>query len=455
MSEQKTSDVKKIGGLRFASMREGTFAIGFNGYDDDSIMSTFVPLTESWEDYPVNVAGVRLIPWGPDNSLPTGIRRLLEKNNLAPGIIDREIGLTYGQGPQLYQLEVKKENNEIVRAWVDEPEVQAWLDSWDYRLFIRNALTEYKYLRGVFAKMIPAGRTRTGTPWINRIVCLPSSDCRMEWIDSRNPEDVQRIWVGDFERNLGRFEAFPVFRKYQPIAKGAMVGYFNFRNFARNFYSLPSFYGSIPWIRRSNDIPEIIAYLTDNMIAAAYHVHEPSGYWNGKRERLMELNKEWDEIEIENAIDSLRDEFAASIARVLAGKKNAGKFLTTVDFYDDEGNPCSWKIEPIEMNINNYIDAQAKISKIADSATTSGIGLHPSLSNIIIDGQLNSGSQLLYALKLYLIGDTSIPEEIVCDAINSAIAINFPGKKCRIGFYHQVVMKEENVAPKDRVSNNA
>ena len=138
----------------------------------------------------------------------------------------------------------------------------------------------------------------------------------------------------------------------------------------------------------------------------------------------------------------------------MAGKKNAGKFFTCVDFIDPQGNKQEWKIEPIEMNVDKYISAQAEISRIADSSTTSGFGLNPALSNIIIDGKGDSGSQMLYALKIFYGADTQIPEDIALEAINDAIRINFPQKKgIFLGMYRKVINKEDSVSTKDRVTN--
>ena len=44
----------------------------------------------------------------------------------------------------------------------------------------------------------------------------------------------------------------------------------------------------------------------------------------------------------------------------MAGKKNAGKFFTCVDFIDPQGNKQEWKIEPIEMNVDKYISDKRK-----------------------------------------------------------------------------------------------
>jgi hypothetical protein len=106
------------------------------------------------------------------------------------------------------------------------------------------------------------------------------------------------------------------------------------------------------------------------------------------------------------------------------------------------------------MNIDKYISAQAQISRIADSSTTSGFGLNPALSNIIIDGKGDSGSQMLYALKIFYAADTQIAEDIIFEPVNTALKINFPHKNLSMGIYRKAVNKEDNVTGKDRVTNN-
>lgn len=72
----------------------------------------------------------------------------------------------------------------------------------------------------------------------------------------------------------------------------------------------------------------------------------------------------------------------------------------------------------------------------------------------MVDGKLSSGSEMLYALKLYLASDTSIPEEIILQSVNQAIQINFPNTPWRLGFYHKIVLREEDVSPSERTSKN-
>ena len=80
--------------------------------------------------------------------------------------------------------------------------------------------------------------------------------------------------------------------------------------------------------------------------------------------------------------------------------------------------------------------------------------MNPALSNIIIDGKGDSGSQMLYALKIFYGADTQIPEEIALEALNDAVRINFPHKKgLFIGMYRKVINKEDNVTSDKRAAN--
>ena len=81
------------------------------------------------------------------------------------------------------------------------------------------------------------------------------------------------------------------------------------------------------------------------------------------------------------------------------------------------------------------------------------MGLHPALSNLIINGKLASGSELLYAYKLFLSSDTDIPEATVLGPLNTAISFNFPGRGIKAGFYHRTVHTEEATSTSSRMKN--
>ncbi|GHB44410.1 hypothetical protein [Mongoliitalea lutea] len=447
----------KVGNSRVLRVDASAFVMGqnpFNQFDE------FVNIQKNidWEADPTVVQGIKLVPHGVNNDLPVIIRDIMDKNNLAPGILEREIGLLYGDGPQLYNLVF--ENGFVRREYVADPEIQSWLDSWDYKRYIDMAMVEFKYMKGIYTKVVRNRGPRAGFEGrINYLQVVPATDARLAWPETGplRLESVKRIYVGDFQNHCLHtgLTGYPVFDPMDPFRYPITLGYDNKYSFGRNFYSVPSYYGSLNWIMRSSDIPEVLRYLSENGITSAFHIHHPARYWEDKEEKLRQMYPTETDAQLQKRIEQLKDELFESISKVLTGKRNAGKFIETVDFYDEQGNLCQWKVESIDQKVKDFIDAQIKISEKADSATTSGMGLHPSLSNIIVNGQLSSGSQMLYALKLYMASDTTIPEEVVFQKINQAIAANFPKKKLRMGFYHHSVAREEDVNPEGRVMNSA
>lgn len=413
-----------------------------------------------WEAHRQSVMGVDIVPYGVNNNLPIVIRDLLEDNNLAPGIIDREIGLLYGKGPELYKK--KFVDGQLVREYVNDKDIQDWLKTWDFKRYIDMATTEVKHLKGVFTRIYRNRAPRIGGAGdIVSLQVVPGTDARLGWPKNggKRLEDVRLIHTGDFENNCVEtgIKTYPVFDPRNPFKHTVSMAYSNSYSYGRTFYSTPTVYSSRHWIQRSNDVVATIKYFQENAINSAYHIHSPQGYWDQKMDKIVaDSDNKWthDSKEVLNKLEEYKDAACQKIVNVLAGKKNTGKFIHTVSFYDDEGQLQEWKVEPVKQNLKEFIEAMIKISEKADSATTSGIGLHPGLSNIIVDGKFNSGSELLYALKLYMVSDTAIPEGIIFQKLNEVIRIKWPEKDIQMGFYHPVVAKESEVNPEKRTKEN-
>lgn len=443
--------VDRVGRTRFVSV-PGVGVGMYAGWTDTS--SGFGFSSKTWECEPEIVAGKEIVPYGARNNLPEEIRDILDENNLAPGILEREKGLLYGQGTELYQK--RYDNGEVTREWGYDKEIWAWLNDWDLLRYIEMAMVEYKYLHGYFDKIYSSRAIRIGKKArIAKLEIVPGINARLGWVESQKLEDVRNVYTGDFENGCVKgITSYPVFSRRDPFRHPVAMSYHNSYSYARNLYSIPSFYGSLNWIRRSSDVPQILKYITDNSINVAFQIESPELYWDKQEEKLrmecVDKGKEYDPQMLENH----KDEVLRKLAEALSGKRNVGKFFHTVSLRDEDGKPWEWKISPIDQKVTDFIEAQIRVSEKADSATTSGIGLHPALSNIMVDGKLSSGSEMLYALKLYLASDTSIPEEVILQSVNEAIRINFPETPWRLGFYHKIVLREEDVSPGDRAKNN-
>lgn len=432
------------------------FSYSAHSLTADPYEAFIADIAQSWEFMPALVNGAEVVPFGSNNDLPTAIRKIMDENNLAPGILQREIGLLWGQGARLYREEISADGSEITRKWEDDTQIWDWLNSFEYEDAINRAIIEYKYMQGYFARFICSRGRRIGQGFISRIEIEPSKDVRMEWPASRRASDVSAYIVGDFEQNCRTgMTRYPRFNRLDPFRFGQSMQYYNAYSFARNFYSVPHYYGALNWIKRSSDIPQILKYLTDNTIAVAYHVIVPNEYWEDFEQRIRADCEAKGKTYSKSELETARQDVFRQLTAALAGKRNSGKFFTSVSFEATRGERVTWQIEPIDQKIKDYIEAQLAVSAKADAATTNGMGVHPALSGIQVDGKLSSGSEQLYALKSYIATSTAIPERIVLQAFNQAIRANFPQSPLMLGFYHQIVKREEDVKPANRVNNNA
>lgn len=408
----------------------------------------------NWERAPYSVAGMQVIPYGTDNLLPTHLRDALDSNNLAPGILERQMGLLYGQGAHLCRLVY--DGGEIRREWAHDAAVESWLDSFDLGAYIRGAMTDYLHLKGFFNLVRLERGGRIGLPpRIASVEHIPAKNARLEWTDTCDIRDVRHIVTGDFEHQcVGTgVRVYPVYDRRDPARHAVSAAYNRTASYARDFYSVPQWWGALRWIFRGSEIPTIFKYVTDNGLNLAYHVHSPEEYWDRKREAIRRGHPDWDDTKVEEEIKEITGQLMHSLTAVLSGKENAGKFFHTVDVTDPSGNPVKWTIEPIDQKIKDFVDSQLAIAKESVSAITSGMGLHPSLSNVMVSGKLASGSEMLYAFKLFLLSDTELAASAILEPVNQAIAFNFPGHDLRLAFYHSALKAEEAVTEGDRVKN--
>jgi len=286
---------------------------------------------------------------------------------------------------------------------------------------------------------------------LEHISCLKS---RLEWPDDNNI--IQHIIVGDFVQpwKYG-LNGFPVFNIQDPFAQPVSMRYSNMYSFAVvNDYSRSPFHGTIGWIRLASSIAKLLSNFNSNSAAIKYHIKVPELYWAKAQDELkLKCEKEAVPYVDKLLLDFKKKKFQ-EFADILRGVENVGKFITTEKFFDEVANVYTgWEVEVLDQKVKDFIDGQVNIARQASLEVTSGIGLHPALSNISFDGNLPSGSEQLYAFKLYLLTGTAIPESIVCKDINNAIAVNWPGKKVKMGFYHDAVITESQTAPADRVKN--
>ena len=403
--------------------------------------------------FPINVGDYTVISYGAENNLPEELRKILDENHSVPEMLNKQTQLLWGQGPLLHKVIVN--DGKRTKLWLEDKEIQNWLSDWDYEGYLLKSAIEYRHVNGHFTKYYRNRGARAGfKARIATLEHVSSRVSRLEWPDEK--DKIKHIITGDFTRPWKKgLKRYPVFDAFDPFRHPVSMHYSNMYSFAlENDYSRPSYNGLLNWIKLSSSIPKLLMNYNVNAASIRYHIKSPAVYWQKKEDQLKK-NCELKGIEYKDSmLEDLKDEIFLKVAEGLVGIEKAGKMLTTETIYDDIAQAyAGWEVDVIDQKVKDFISAQLETAKRADFAITAGEGLHPALSNMTADGNLPSGSEQLYAFKLYLSTGIDIPESIVCKDLNNAIKANFPKKNIKIGFYHDNVLTEEATPPTERTKN--
>lgn len=407
---------------------------------------------------PVRINGFDIIPYGEYNNYPDEIRQMLDENNLTPEILLKQTQLLWGQGPALYKQEFD-EKGILKRTFVSNPEIEKWLKSWNYEEYLLKASVEFRHINGHFTKYYRnLGFRIGGKPQIAKLEHVSSLNARLEWpYPDINDGTVMHILTADFYQPWrSGIKSFQVFDINDPFKAPVMMNYSNMYSFAlNNEYSRSAFHGSFNWIKLSSSLAKLLNNFNLNSAAIKYHIKVPAAYWEKAAAELETKATNEGKQYTPKMLEDYKDEVFIKVTKALSGNENVGKLISTEGIFDDEaGEYKDWVIDVMDQKVKDFIEAQIAIAKRAAFETSSGLGMHPALSNITHEGNLPSGSEQLYAFKLYLNTGIQIPEMIVCRDINNAIAVNFPNSDLKLGFYHSNVISEEQTNPEQRIKNN-
>lgn len=425
--------------------------------ETDTVVATKASITAPSE-YSI-AGGYNIVSDGADNKFGYQLAQLLEDSNLGLGVIRRQRGLQYGQGLALYTVKYMAGKQEVEWFWDDK--IGKWLDGFDYEEYLLNVLLDLLIKQEFYTKLIRnrEGRISGAGGMVATLEHVPAVECRRQWPDDNGR--VANIFVADWRSTSpDPIKRYPVFDPVKGMTQQAAMVWTNFYQYGRGKYDemVPGYQGARKWIQRSNVSPDILKAQTDNGLHIKWHIISPQSYWDTKREVLMQQCKQKGEEYKEDMLEELKDQILTGLARVLSGVENVGKFFHSEAVRQELGigkvELLKWEIIPIDMKVKEFTDSQIEISNRADSAITSSMGLHPSLSNIIINGKLASGSELLYAYKLFLATETKIVEKKALEVINMMKKLYFPTVPGKFGFYHDIVKREEDITTGERTVNN-
>lgn len=402
----------------------------------------------------INVNGTPIIPYGPGNDMPGKVRGLLENFYAGEGIMGKKAGLQWGEGPRLYRDAVDS-HNIFYRAWTVDDEITADLKSTDYLTQMHRCLIDLVHLEGFWVKFIRSRGARIGSGRIATVEHVPAGKVRFVY-PGENKLPVQAMVADWPAASPDTSHIYPLFDPRDPLKYPVSLAYYNIYSYNHDHYSVPRFIGAFDWLELAGTLAPLLAAYNENAAAISKHIKSPQSYWDRAEERIKDVCRAKNIPYKAEMLEDFKDEAMEKFATSMSGKANAGKFLHTSDYWNPEANAFEgWEIVTIDNKVKDYIDAQVAICKKSEAAATSGFGLDPSLSNLILDTKLGSGSEKLYALKVYNATETAVPDMILCKPFQTFIDVNHPGTDIKIGLYRTVVSAEQNVNPENRVKDNA
>lgn len=402
----------------------------------------------------INVNGTPIIPYGPGNDMPGKVRGLLENFYAGEGIMGKKAGLQWGEGPRLYRDAVDGQNI-FYRAWTVDDEITADLKSTDYLTQMHRCLIDLVHLEGFWVKFIRSRGARIGSGRIATVEHVPAGKVRFVY-PGENKLPVQAMVADWPAASPDTSHIYPLFDPRDPLKYPVSLAYYNIYSYNHDHYSVPRFIGAFDWLELAGTLAPLLAAYNENAAAISKHIKSPQSYWDRAEERIKDVCRTKNIPYKAEMLEDFKDEAMEKFATSMSGKANAGKFLHTSDYWNPEANAFEgWEIVTIDNKVKDYIDAQVAICKKSEAAATSGFGLDPSLSNLILDTKLGSGSEKLYALKVYNATETAVPDMILCKPFQTFIDVNHPGTDIKIGLYRTVVSAEQNVNPENRIKDNA
>lgn len=442
--------IRRSGNFGFVDTGAGIYSFNMNarsGWERTSIRLR----GGSGPEY-IEVGGHKIIPYGDDNDLPGYIERILDKFYAGEGILGKKIGLQWGEGPKFYTETTEPDSNMVVRQWTVNEEASKKFAP--MAVMMHRCLVDLMHLDGFWVKISWNRGRRLGLGKMYGVCHVPARQVRFVWPGSDRLRPTEAV-VGNFPNPDSRYMwKYPLFDPENPTKHPVSLAYCQIYSYGKEYYSTPRFAGAYEWIELAGTLPGILAAYNENASAISMHIESPKKYWDEAEEKIKEqclINKEaYHPRMLEEYKDAAMEQFAES----LTGRTNAGKYLHTSRFWNAAAQSFDgWKVTPIDKKIKDYIEAQVAICRKSEAAATSGFGLDPSLSNLILDTKLGSGSEKLYSLKVHNATETAVPDMVLCRPFQWWLDSNFPGLK--VGLYRPVVEAEKNVNPSDRIKDNA
>jgi len=396
---------------------------------------------------------VEVSPFGITNSFPSQLLSLISNDYKALQLNIFNSDQIYGAGPILVNKYTKEEA--LVK---DVKPIYEWLESWGYKSYLQAQIADYSAFVNCYSGVIQSlGSTTSSSysPVISSLYHLEVDQVRLEVMDDKGK--INNAIIGDWSgincRNIKtEFYKLPMFDISNPRKNKLSVYHAKRKVSGYPYYSFPAYFSVLDmWLPIANAIPIFHKSLLENGINAKYHIEISQEYINSlvteKKNACAGNIAKMNSITPKSVFNEEKTRLMKELTDVMSGAKNAGKFFASGKMLDSEGHSISVvSITPIENKIKELSEAHLKLNEQVNSEYCSAFSVDPNLASITIgSGKMSSGSDKLNSYNVHQKTKTPIPREVVCEAVNHAIRINFPKSEVDLSFRSiQLVKQEEN-----------
>lgn len=420
-------------GLYIATVKPNE-AISFE-MSSGSTSGSNIDTTAAYDKPKALVAKERLwAQWGKRNDLPYVLMNLVYNNNLLPGILDTKDQITLGDDLVFYWK--RFEGGKIIAEPFDDHELYDWLEMMEAAAYLEEAVIDYNWFVNAFAELRMGNSQGSLKDKITRIRAVEAVDCRAEIMDRKKKRSLN-YGIADWKNKPKDVEVVPSYDPDKDQQARRFIVHCKKKSPGNPYYPLPGYIGAQHWIRHANKIPMWKTSNMDNAINIKYHVEIPQKYFLN----LYPDSQGYTAKDRQKKYEEKCDE----ICEYLSGHENVAKaFFTQYAIDPNTGKDLpGWKFTVLKNETNH--EAYSKDFEDANSAILSSASVDPSLSGVLTQGKLSSGSEIRLSHEFHSKIKTRYPRKVLLDPLNIAMKINGFNKRKVDGKERQVFLGIQDV----------
>lgn len=359
--------------------------------------------------------------YAPDNLFPSLCLDVITKNNILSGVNEKQANFLSGQRVRIYNEVIDDGRKRLDIA--QNPEIEDWLESNNVSEQFHNRFTDDLWLGSNWTELVFNGEEK-----VVSIKHLDATTCRS---GKKNPRTgrVDNHFIGaDWARPRydpkargkkkrdNNVRRIPAFDPTRPAKYAKCIVHTKRYLPGHPYYPLPYWWPTVEWFRLASKIPAWHSFGMDNGYNIRYHVQIPKSYLDRFQPEDRQKKKQ-----------QIRDDMDA----FLSSPKNNGKaFYST---YSNNGQlPDGWKIDPIDTKLND--EAYTALFDQSNIAVASGLGIDPTLANIMLEGKLGNASEKRIAYQIHMALNTPRPRQRQLRLLEVIQKINGWDPAIRFGF---------------------